>query len=34
MHPLLAGKDRLGLYLLAWVPLAALLARMLAAGAS
>jgi len=32
MHPLLAGKDRLGLYLLAWVPLAALLARMLAAG--
>ncbi|MGC9970178.1 MAG: histidine kinase [Bryobacteraceae bacterium] len=32
MHPLLAGKDRLGLYLLAWVPLAALLARMLTAG--
>lgn len=32
MHPLLAGKERLGLYLLAWVPLAALLARLLTAG--
>lgn len=29
MHPILASKARLGLYLLAWVPLAGLLARWL-----
>jgi hypothetical protein len=31
MHPILASKARLGLYLLAWVPLAAMLARLLTA---
>jgi two-component system sensor histidine kinase AlgZ len=30
MHPILASKARLGLYLLAWVPLAGMLTRLLA----